>query len=62
MLVATKDQWIPLSEAARRVGVSQAKLSRMVKLGKVETKKNPRDERQTLVNLVQLNRLFSEEE
>lgn len=57
MQLAT-DQWLPLSEAARRVGVSQAKLSRMVKLGQITTKKDPKDERKTLVDLNELNRIF----
>ena len=57
MQVAAPD-WIPLSEAARRVGVSQAKLSRMVKMGRIETKKDPRYERRTLVNIQELNKIF----
>ncbi len=57
MQVATEN-WIPLSQAAQRVGVSQAKLSRMVKLGLLKTKKNPKDDRQTLVDLNELNRIF----
>lgn len=61
MQLAT-EQWIPLSEAARRVGVSQAKLSRMVKLGQLKTKKNPKDERQTLVDLNQLQSIFYPQE
>jgi DNA-binding MarR family transcriptional regulator len=52
------EQWIPLSEAARRVGVSQAKLSRMVKLGQIKTKRDPKDERKTLVDLNELNAIF----
>jgi len=61
MQLAT-EQWIPLTDAARRVGVSQAKISRMVKLGKIKTKKNPKDERQTLVDLNELNKLFYPQE
>lgn len=57
MQLAT-EQWIPLSEAARRVGVSQAKLSRMVAQGRIKTKKNPKDERQTLVDLNELQAIF----
>ena len=56
------EQWIPLSEAARRVGVSQAKLSRMVKQGKIKIKRDPKDERKTLVDLNELNRYFYPQE
>jgi len=61
MLVAV-EQWLPLSEAARRVGVSQAKLSRMAALGEVKTKKDQKDKRKTLVDLNELNRLFYPQE
>lgn len=58
MHVAANDDWVPVGKAAQQFGISQSKLSRMVKLGKVEWKRNPRDERQRLVNVNQLNRLF----
>ncbi len=58
-MLAIDSNWVPLSTAAKRVGVSQSKLSRMVKLGQIESRKNPRDERQTLVNIVELQRRFN---
>ena len=57
MQMAT-EQWMPLTEAARRVGVSQAKLSTMAKNGKIKTKKDPKDERKTLVDINELNAIF----
>ncbi len=56
------ENWVPLSQAAARVGVSQAKLSRMVKQGKIKTKQDPKDERKTLVDLNELNRYFYPQE
>ncbi len=56
------EQWVPLSQAAQRVGVSQAKLSRMAALGEIKTKKDPKDKRKTLVDLNELNKLFYPQE
>ena len=52
------DQWVPMTEAARQIGISAAKLSRMAKEGKVNTQKDPYDERLVLVNMEELRRIF----
>lgn len=62
MIMAEKEQWIALSDAARRVGISQSKLSLMVKSGEVKSKKDPRDKRKTFVDLAELRKLFFAEE
>jgi hypothetical protein len=62
MTVAEKEQWVPLSIAAQRIGISQSKLSLMVKRGEVKSKKDPRDKRKTYCDLRELNRIFFTEE
>ena len=51
-------EWKPLTEAAKEVGISPAKLSGMVKRKRVQSMKDPRDERLTLVNMNQLRELI----
>ncbi len=58
MIVMANEQWIELSKAAARLGISQAKLSAMVKRGEVKSKKDIRDRRKTFVDMNELNRLF----
>jgi hypothetical protein len=58
MLVSTQEEWRPLTEAAKELNVSNAKLSRMVAQKRIKSKKNPRDERQTLVDMVELREIF----
>ena len=62
MLDMATEQWMPLSEAARRLGISQAKLSFMVKRGECKSKKDKRDKRKTYVDLNELIKYFQEEE
>lgn len=52
------EDWTPLVEAAKAVRISAAKLSKMVKQGRVVSRKDPRDERLTLVDLNQLKKLM----
>ncbi len=61
MQVATEN-WTPLVEAARKVGISASKLSGMVARGEVKKKKDPRDMRKVLVDLNELRRLFDPQE
>ncbi len=57
--MAPADKWVPLTAAAKQFGVSAAKLSDMVKKGKiVETRRDPKDERKLLLNLDELRRIF----
>lgn len=51
-------EWVPITEAARRIGVSHPKLSRLVKGGRIESRLNPFDDRQTLVNMEELKLYF----
>lgn len=50
--------WKPLTVAAKAVGVSNGKLSKMVKEGRIQSKTDPRDERLTLVDLDELKKIF----
>jgi transposase-like protein len=52
-------QWVQLTEAARHFGVSSAKLSRWVKTGRIGSRKDPRDERVTFVDMAELNQIFN---
>jgi hypothetical protein len=52
------ETWVPMSVAAKRVGVSQSKISRMAKQRKISTRKDPRDDRVLLVSMEELNRIF----
>jgi hypothetical protein len=54
------EEWVPMSEAAKRLGVSAPKLSRLVSKGKVGTREDPYDERVKLVNFIELRRIFPE--
>ena len=51
--------WVLLTEAARRLGISHAKLSRWVSSGRIASRKDPRDERATFVDMNELNRIFN---
>lgn len=51
--------WVLLTEAARRLGVSHAKLSRWAKTGRIASRKDPRDERATFVDMNELNAIFN---
>lgn len=57
-MVVAGEQWIELTKAAQRIGVSQARLSTMVKNGEIKSRKDPKDRRKTYVDLVELNRYF----
>ena len=52
------ENWMELTKAAQRVGVSQAKLSAMAAKGEIKTKKDPKDRRKTYVDLNELNAIF----
>lgn len=51
--------WTLLTEAARRLGVSRAKLSRWAASGRIASRKDPRDERATFVDMNELNAIFN---
>lgn len=52
------DEWITMSEAARRLGTTPNKLSRMADKGQIQARKDPFDDRVRLVNYAELYRLF----
>lgn len=56
------ENWKRLTDAAREVGISSAKLSNMVKQGRVSSKKDARDERVTLVDVNELKRVLGIQE
>ena len=62
MIDMANEQWLELTKAAQRIGISQAKLTMMVKNGEVKSKKTPRDKRKTLVDMNELNRIFFPQE
>ena len=47
-----------IKEAAATYQVSRAKLHRLIRLGRLPTEKDPRDERATLLSAVDLETLF----
>ncbi len=53
-----QDDWITMSEAARRLGINLSKISRLAALNRIETRHNPYDERTRLVNYAELRRMF----
>lgn len=52
------EQWVNMGHAAQEVKVSVSKLSRLAAIGRIKTQKDPRDERVTLVDLVELRAMF----
>jgi excisionase family DNA binding protein len=52
------EDWRGLTEAAKLVGVSYSKISRLVLQGRLRTKKDPYDERKTLVNMSEVWAIF----
>src|SRR5260370_36281848 len=53
-----QDEWITMSEAAKRLGINLSKISRLAALNRIETQHNPYDERSRLVNYAELRRMF----
>lgn len=54
------EEWVPLTQAAKRIGVSATKLSLMAKKGRFETRRDAKDERKTLVNMAELYEIFGQ--
>jgi len=52
------EQWVTMSEAARTIGISLSKVSRLAALGRIKVQENPYDERTKLVDLVELRAKF----
>jgi hypothetical protein len=56
--MSNQEDWIPMSQAARKIGVSLSKISRLALDGRIKSKLNPRDERVKLVDLSELKAMF----
>jgi hypothetical protein len=52
------EQWMSMRTAARRLGVSPNKISRLASKGRIKTRENPLDERVRLVDYNELKALF----
>lgn len=55
------EDWVPMSDAAKIIGVSSAKISRLAARGKIETRLDLKDERVKLVSISELKAYFSGE-
>lgn len=51
-------EWVPMSYAARELGVQLTKLSQMAFYGKLEVRRDVKDARKRLVDLVALRKHF----
>jgi hypothetical protein len=54
------DEWIPMRQAAQRIGTTATKISRLAAHGRITTRLDPYDERVKLVNFAELRRIFPE--
>ncbi len=52
------EEWVPMTEAARRLKVRVNKISRLANRGRIQTRENPLDERVRLVNFDEVRILF----
>ena len=52
------EQWMSMRTAAKRLGVSANKISRLASKGRITTRDNPLDERMRLVDFNELRALF----
>lgn len=51
-------EWVTIQEAAKRLNVRRAKISRLVSRKVIQTKENPLDARVTLVNFEEVRTIF----
>ena len=54
--------WVSMSKASIELKIHLSKLSRLVHSGKIQSKKDPLDNRLTLVNLDEIRELFRQSE
>jgi len=52
------EEWVTMKEAAKSVGTSASKISRLASIGAIEVRENIIDRRLKLVNLEQVKELF----
>lgn len=55
----SEPQWMSMRQAARRLGVSPNKISRLAEKNRIKTRDNPLDERVRLVDFNELQALFA---
>lgn len=53
-----QEEWITMSEAARRLKTTVNKISRMADKGQIHTQKDPYDDRVRLVNYAEVYQIF----
>jgi hypothetical protein len=53
-----QQEWVPMSEAAKAIGVNLSKISRLASQGKIKSQNNPYDERTRLVDMVEVRKYF----
>jgi hypothetical protein len=53
------EQWVTMKDAAKAVGTSASKISRLAAIGAIEVKTDIIDRRLKLVNLEQVREVFS---
>jgi hypothetical protein len=56
-----KEEWKMMKDAAVELGLKPNKLSRLAASGRIKSRHNPRDERQRLVDMVELRKLFPDD-
>jgi transposase len=54
------EEWMSMRQAAKRLGVSPNKISRLAEKQKIKTRSTPLDERVRLVDLNELKALFAD--
>jgi hypothetical protein len=52
------EEWVTMSVAARTIGISLSKVSRLAALKRIKSQSNPYDERTKLVDLNELRAMF----
>ncbi len=55
----SEPQWMSMRQAAKRLGVSPNKISRLAEKNRIKTRDNPLDERVRLVDFSELQALFA---
>lgn len=52
------EQWVTMSAAAKEIGISLSKISRLAAVGRIKSQDNPYDMRTRLVDLDELRQIF----
>jgi hypothetical protein len=54
------EEWVPIAEAAQRLGMNRSRISRLIQKGEIQSKLNRLDHRIRLINLTELRALLEE--